>query len=105
MPALYYRRPAGTLRAYFQHQRFTGDEAFARFAGQDVTCDVNFDDLVNWGNELGLVTESLTDQRTFLEQWDRGYRRVAVQSPAAAFLGDREGAGEAFKVLIQNVRS
>ena len=105
MPALYYRRPAGTLRAYFQHQRFTGDDAFARFAGQDVTCDVNFGDLVSWGDELGLVTESLTDQRTFLEQWYRGYRRAAMQSPAAAFLGDREGAGGAFKVLIQNVRS
>jgi SAM-dependent MidA family methyltransferase len=59
MPALYHRRPAGTLRAYFQHQRFTGDEAFARFAAQDVTCDVNFGDLVSWGDELGLVTESL----------------------------------------------
>jgi len=105
MPALYHRRPAGTLRAYFQHQRFTGDEAFARFAGQDVTCDVNFGDLVNWGDELDLVTENLTDQRAFLEQWNRGYRRVAAQSPAAAFLGDREGAGGAFKVLIQSVRS
>ena len=70
-----------------------------------MTCDVNFGDLVNWGDELGLVTESLTDQRAFLEQWNRGYRRVAAQSPAAAFLGDREGAGGAFKVLIQSVRS
>jgi SAM-dependent MidA family methyltransferase len=102
MPALYRRRPSGSLRAYFQHQRFNDDEIFARFAAQDLTCDVNFGDLVQWGEDLGLRSDALTDQSSFLQRWYPEYRRTAARSPAAAFLGDPDGAGGAFKVLTQH---
>lgn len=50
---IYQRRRAGTLRAYRGRQRLTGDDVY-EFAGhQDITADVNFDDLTKWSAELG----------------------------------------------------
>lgn len=51
---IYNRRPAGTLRAYRGQQRLTGDEVYELPGRQDITADVNFDDLAMWGQELGL---------------------------------------------------
>ena len=50
---IYNRRPAGTLRAYRGQQRVTGDEVYAMPGRQDITADVNFDDLAMWARELG----------------------------------------------------
>lgn len=50
---IYHRRPAGTLRAYRGHQRLTGDAVYELPGRQDVTADVNFDDLRAWARELG----------------------------------------------------
>ena len=36
---------------------------------QDLTADVNFSDLVRWGEELGFQTLSLETQRDFLLRW------------------------------------
>lgn len=93
---LYDRRMAGSLRAYRNHQQITGSGIYARFGKQDLTADVNFDDLWAWGEALGWHTLSLSTQRDFLERW----------SPQAAggsdlFISSGEGAGEAFKVLEQ----
>lgn len=50
---IYHRRPAGTLRAYRGQQRLTGDEIHEMPGRQDITADVNFDDLAMWGREFG----------------------------------------------------
>jgi SAM-dependent MidA family methyltransferase len=96
---LYHRRKAGSLRAYFRHFRFEGEEVYERFARQDLTADVNFTDLIRWGEELGLATRSYATQREFLLAWNP--RLAARPTPAAEFLLSPEGAGEAFKVLEQ----
>ena len=50
---IYNRRPAGTLRAYRGQQRLTGDEVYELPGRQDITADVNFDDLTMWAREFG----------------------------------------------------
>lgn len=84
-PAVYHRRPQGTLRAYAHHQRLEGREAYAGFGLRDLTVDVNFSDLQAWT------------------------QRASVYSTLAAFLIEQgvgnipelAEAGEAFKVLVQ----
>jgi SAM-dependent MidA family methyltransferase len=97
-PSLYERRPGGSLRAYWKHRRITGSEVYARLGKQDLTADVNFSDLIEWGRDLGWITRKLTSQREFLQTWN----------PAKSLLGEQygilespDGAGEAFKVLEQ----
>jgi SAM-dependent MidA family methyltransferase len=56
-PALYHRRPHGTLRAFAHHQRLEGPSAYAGFGVRDLTVDVNFSDLKKWsGAESGFHT-------------------------------------------------
>jgi SAM-dependent MidA family methyltransferase len=55
--AIYHRRPRGTLRAYRQQQRCEGSAVYELPGKQDITADVNFDDLTRWAREIGwLVT-------------------------------------------------
>lgn len=68
---LYHRRPGGTLRAYFHHQRLYPPEAYANPGHQDLTTDVCFDDLRQWGEAAGLQTLSLQNQASFLGLSDR----------------------------------
>jgi SAM-dependent MidA family methyltransferase len=56
---IYQRRPAGTLRAYRGQQRLTGDEVYELPGRQDITADVNFDDLQGWARELEWKTEGI----------------------------------------------
>ena len=101
-PALYWRRPRGTLRAYWRHHRFAGLEAYQRFGRQDLTADVNFTDLQRWGAALGLGTASYTNQADFLHRWlPSGVLERTESDPALAFLAHPDGAGGAFKVLEQ----
>jgi SAM-dependent MidA family methyltransferase len=51
--SIYHRRPAGTLRAYRQHQRLAGPLVYEMPGRQDITADVNFDDLELWAREAG----------------------------------------------------
>ena len=105
LPALYHRRPAGTVRAYFQHQRVTGPEIYTRPGRQDLTADVNFTDLKRWGAALGLTETGYCDQAEFLRRWlPPGYLRRREHEPRLAFLLDGAGAGGAFKVLEQQRR-
>lgn len=89
----YHRRPAGTMRAYHRHQRIEGGGIYSRIGRQDLTADVNFADLVSWGETLGWETVSLVTQREFLERYGVGTDLVP---------GD--GVGEAFQVLLQRKR-
>lgn len=95
---LVHRRPRGTLRAYFHHQRAEGLAVYHRFGKQDITADVNFTDLQNWGERLGWRTDQLTDQSSFLAEF--GTRSDASSLHDAA-LAEHAGAGSAFKVLVQ----
>lgn len=45
---LYHRRPNGSLRAYFLHQRSEGMEIYLNPGLRDITADVNFTDLATW---------------------------------------------------------
>lgn len=47
---LYHRRPKGTLRAYFLHQRSEGPEIYLNPGLRDITADVNFTDLARWAS-------------------------------------------------------
>jgi len=90
---IYHRRPGGTMRAYHRQQRIEGGGIYARLGKQDLTSDVNFADLVRWGEELGWETAELTTQREFLQR-----------HRAEADLAAGEGVGEAFQVLVQRKR-
>ncbi|MCB1205300.1 MAG: SAM-dependent methyltransferase [Verrucomicrobiae bacterium] len=90
---IYARRPGGTLRAYHRHERIEGGGVYSRFGKQDLTCDVNFADLVRWGEELGWETVRLGSQGKFLERF--GSARDAMAD---------DGPGTAFRVLEQRCR-
>lgn len=45
---IYHRRPHGSLRAYFLHQRLEGPAIYDNPGYQDLTADVNFTDIRNW---------------------------------------------------------
>lgn len=45
---IYRRRTNGTLRAYFLQQRIEGIGIYQNPGLQDITCDVNFTDLIAW---------------------------------------------------------
>jgi SAM-dependent MidA family methyltransferase len=56
---IYERRPQGTLRAYRGQQRLTGDEVYEMPGRQDITADINFNDLQRRARELGWKTEGI----------------------------------------------
>ncbi len=47
-PALYHRRPHGSLRGYLLQQRIEGHAIYQNQGLQDLTADVNFTDLIEW---------------------------------------------------------
>jgi SAM-dependent MidA family methyltransferase len=96
---IYRRRPGGTMRGYFRHQRVDGMEVYLRPGRQDLTSDVNFTDLQDWGEQLKLETIQLVTQADFIRQWEKS--RTTNQQPSGRYLADVSGIGEAFKVLHQ----
>lgn len=100
-PQLYHRKPTGTLRAYLMHQVLTGRDVYQNVGRQDLTADVNFTDLMNWGSQLGWENGSLETQREFLQNHLPDLAKRAARSAAVAFIADSNGAGEAFKALVQ----
>jgi len=99
---LYYRRPRGTLRAYFHQQRFDGPSVFHRFGKQDITADVNFTDLQSWGEFLGWETRWMMTQGGFIGEF--ASRAKMIKIPADVALADLSGVGSAFQVLHQSIR-
>ena len=100
-PKLYHRQPRGTVRAYFRHQRLTGTDVYARMEKQDITTDVNFSDLITWGDQLQWKHTPLQTQRDFITRLLPRLTESPSTSPADAFLLDEYGAGGAFKMLVQ----
>jgi SAM-dependent MidA family methyltransferase len=99
---IYHRRPGGTMRAYFRHQRIDGMGIYLRPGRQDLTSDVNFVDLKEWGEQLGLDTVQLVTQAEFIRKWANPGTKE--QQLADQYIADESGAGEAFKVLHQRKR-
>ena len=99
---IYHRRPGGTMRAYFRHQRIDGMGIYLRPGRQDLTSDVNFVDLREWGQQLGLDTVQLVTQAEFIRNWANPGTKE--QQLADQYIADESGAGEAFKVLHQRKR-
>lgn len=95
---LYARRPEGTLRAFFRHQRLTGPAIYRLFGRQDLTADVDFTRLRELGEEAGWRTQSLQSQSDFLRRWAPGAVPLTRES---AFIAAPHGAGEAFQALSQ----
>ena len=81
---IYHRKPGGTLRAYFRHQRIEGMGIYLRPGRQDLTADVNFVDLQEWGEELGLKTIQSVTQADFIREWDRGRSKSQQTAEAIA---------------------
>ncbi len=90
---------ASPIRAFFQHQRLEGMEIYRRPGQQDLTADVNFDDLRRWGHALGFTEIGYATQREFIQRWYP--ENVRQDNPATRFALDPGGAGTAFKVLHQ----
>lgn len=100
-PAVYHRRTAGTLRAYFAQQRLVGPEVYQRMGRQDITADVNFSDLRRWGEKLGWGTDVVETQGEFIRRYVAGALEKGSESAADGYVLDPEGAGSAFKALVQ----
>lgn len=93
-PDIYQRRRNGSLRAYAHQQRLEGSGVYNGFGRRDLTVDVNFTDLVHWGEQNGLKTFGLTSLAQFI-----GSRRE--DDPISQTLHAPGGAGQAFLVLDQ----
>ncbi len=100
---LYERRPSGTIRAYFRHQVLQGLQVYQRFGRQDLTADVNFTDLINWGETEGFQTEFYTTQRDFIKAHVSTASETVDEMLRIRQLTDEAGAGGSFKVLCQSV--
>jgi SAM-dependent MidA family methyltransferase len=90
-PAVYHRRPRGTLRAYLFQQRLEGADVCANPGRQDITCDVNFTDWRAWLTDAGLSEVLYETQAAFLQ------RGGQVKSQADHFVQEVGGAGTAFQ--------
>jgi SAM-dependent MidA family methyltransferase len=78
------------LRAYYKQERIEGAGIYQRFGKQDLTVDVNFTDLQNWGDEFDFDMVSESSQAEFLNRFGEGDDAMAGSGP-----------GEAFRVLEQ----
>lgn len=81
-PALYHRRPSGTLRGYLMHQRLYWPDVLQSPGRMDLTADINFTDYRAWCREVSF--DEISYQT--MAEWS-GY-------------GEADGAGEAFKCVI-----
>ncbi len=82
---VYERRPGGSLRGYWKHQRIEGAGVYARFGKQDLTSDVVFSQIASWGESMGLTTQRLETQQQFLAGYGEGRDLMAGTGPGEAF--------------------
>lgn len=91
----------GTLRAYKNHQIYIAPEIYSIPGQKDITADVNFSDLINWGEQSGLKSISCSSQKNFLEQNLPDFKHRIAREEALQFISNPMGAGTAFLVLHQ----
>jgi SAM-dependent MidA family methyltransferase len=94
-PAVYHRRPRGTLRGYFMQQRVEGPALYQNVGRQDLTADINFTDYRQWTRELGLRELAYTPQAAFIKA-----QGIRPQSELDQRLLAADGAGGAFQVVV-----
>ena len=87
---IYHRRPQGSVRGYFRQERVEGGEIYRRIGKQDLTVDVNFRDLRQWGDQLNWSTIWEGSQQEYLVHF--GEKRDAMATSEA---------GRAFRVIHQ----
>ena len=80
----YSSNPNGSMRGYFRQQRIEGPAVYRRFGTQDLTCDVNFSDLIRHGEQSHLETVSLENQLSFMNRF--GSDDIKSTEAAEAFL-------------------
>lgn len=68
-PALYHRRPRGTVRGYLMQQRVEGHELYLNVGRQDLTADVNFTDVRRWLTDAGLEELHYETQAGLLDRF------------------------------------
>ena len=88
-PQIYHRRPRGTLRAYFMHQRLYWPDLLQNPGRMDITADINFTDYRAWCSELGWSEERFET----MAEWMHSF---GIESA----LNDPDGAGGAFRCLV-----
>lgn len=91
LPALYHRRPGGTVRAYLMHQRLEGPSVYENIGRQDITADINFTDYRFWTAACGMKEAFYGSQAGFIR-----LHHPDAEGPMV----DPEGAGGAFKALV-----
>ena len=92
---VYYRRPQGSMRGYKAHTLLSVDELPALAGHCDITCDVNFTDLINLAQGSGDMVQYMS-QRDFLQPM------ADPNIPEEAHLIAVPGAGNYFNVLLQH---
>jgi len=100
-PDLFRGRWSGTLRGYLRQERLYGSALWRNFGRQDLTADVDFTDLIRWGEGIGLTTVRIETQSEFLLRLVPALAIRARFDRRIAFLLDRFGAGSAYRVLEQ----
>ena len=93
---VYYRRPQGSLRGYKAHTLLSADELPPMAGHCDITCDVNFTDLIALAQGCTGDVVQYMSQRDFLQP----LANPAI--PEEAHLIAVPGAGNYFNVLIQH---
>lgn len=99
-PALYHRRPAGTLRAYLRQQRLEGVDVYRNPGRQDITADVNFSDYRAWAQDIGWQEVSYGTQADFIQ----AHMKKLPSDALTQRLLHPEGAGGAFKHVIHRIK-
>ena len=89
---VYFRCPGGTVRGFLHHQRLTAGELYPLMGHCDITVDVNFTDLLQWGEAAALTTVECVSQRDFVRQ---------RSGPEGEDLCRERAAAEAFQCLVQ----
>ncbi|MEO0509584.1 MAG: SAM-dependent methyltransferase [Verrucomicrobiota bacterium] len=97
-------RPARECRAYAGQQRYEGIDVYDEPGARDITCDVNFTDLIRWCQQLGLNIQEVTNQADFLKSQLNDFEAHQKSDEAFRFLAAASGAGGAFKVLSAETR-
>ncbi|MFV0337805.1 MAG: SAM-dependent methyltransferase [Chthoniobacterales bacterium] len=83
---IYHRRLRGTLRAYWKQQRFTGSDCYMRFGLQDLTADVNFQDINTWMSQFGAELIWQGSLQKFINQFGKDLTTPSeVQEATEAF--------------------
>ncbi len=103
-------RPTGTFRCFNRHR--VSEDVFTAIGQQDMTADVNFSALINYGKSYGLRTVHLTRQADYLIQLGL-LDLLQAHTPLSGTPDDLKarlalkhflvpgGFGDRFKVLVQ----